>query len=120
MSKSLVNVMPPQEIMDQLGADILRLSVAATDYRAEMTVSREILNRTADAYRRIRNTARFLLANLVGFDPATIALPTEKMLDLDRWIIDATDRLQDDLVAAYEGFPFHQVYQRVHTFSVVV
>src|SRR5690625_6183478 len=68
MSKSLGNVMPPQEIMDQLGADILRLWVAATDYRAEMTVSREILNRTADAYRRIRNTARFLLANLVGFE----------------------------------------------------
>ena len=119
MSKSLGNVMPPQEIMDQLGADILRLWVAATDYRAEMTVSREILNRTADAYRRIRNTARFLLANLVGFDPATDALPAEKMLDLDRWIIDATARLQDDLVAAYEGFQFHQVYQRVHNFCVV-
>lgn len=119
MSKSLGNVVPPQEVMQSLGADILRLWVAATDYRAEMTVSTEILNRTADAYRRIRNTARFLLANLAGFDPATDALPVEELLALDQWLLDAAARLQDDIITAYEAYQFHQVYQKVHNFCVV-
>ena len=87
MSKSLGNVIAPQEVMNNLGADILRLWVAATDYRNEMTVSDEIFKRTADSYRRIRNTARFLLANMTGFDPAENALDSDDMLALDRWIV---------------------------------
>ena len=85
MSKSLGNVVAPQAVMDKLGADILRLWVASTDYSAEMAVSDQILTRTADSYRRIRNTARFLLANLNGFDPLKDLLPNEELLDLDRW-----------------------------------
>jgi isoleucyl-tRNA synthetase len=87
MSKSLGNVVAPQEVMNKLGADVLRLWVASTDYSGEMSVSDEILKRTADAYRRIRNTARFLLANLNGFDPARHGAP-EDMLPFDRWAVD--------------------------------
>ena len=88
MSKSLGNVIAPQQVVNSLGADILRLWVVATDYRGEMRVSDEILKRTADSYRRMRNTARFLLANLNGFDPAQQLLPPERMLPLDRWAVD--------------------------------
>jgi isoleucyl-tRNA synthetase len=119
MSKSLGNVIAPQQVMKTLGADILRLWVAATDYRNEMSVSDEIFKRTADSYRRIRNTARFLLANLNGFDPATDLLPAEALLALDRWIVDAAARLQKDIVAAYDAYQFHLVYQKVHNFCVV-
>ncbi len=118
MSKSLGNVIAPQQVMKTLGADILRLWVAATDYRAEMTVSDEIFKRTADAYRRIRNTARFLLSNLAGFNPATDALPPAQMVALDRWAMDRAARLQDELMAAYADYQFHQVYQKLHNFCV--
>ena len=119
MSKSLGNVVAPQKVVNSLGADILRLWVAATDYRGEMTVSDEILKRTADAYRRLRNTARFLLANLNGFDPARHAVPAEKMLELDRWAVERARRLQQQVIAAYDSYEFHQIYQRVHNFCVV-
>src|SRR5690606_34614892 len=89
MSKSMGNVVAPQEVNDSLGADILRLWVSSTDYSGEMAVSKVILQRTADAYRRIRNTTRFLLSNLNGFDLAKDLLPAEQMLDLDRWALDA-------------------------------
>jgi isoleucyl-tRNA synthetase len=88
MSKSLGNVVAPQEVNDSLGADILRLWVSSTDYSGEMAVSKVILQRSADAYRRIRNTARFLLSNLSGFDPAQHLLPESEMLALDRWAVD--------------------------------
>jgi len=119
MSKSVGNVIAPQKVMNSLGADILRLWVAATDYRNEMTVSDEIFKRTADSYRRIRNTSRFLLANLAGFDPAKDLLGFDDLLALDRWAIDAAARLQDDIVAAYEDYNFHLVYQKLHNFCVV-
>ncbi|MCU0734966.1 MAG: isoleucine--tRNA ligase, partial [Methylotetracoccus sp.] len=90
MSKSKGNVVAPQKVMQTLGADVLRLWVAATDYRGEMSVSEEILKRTADVYRRLRNTARYLLANLHGFDPIRDLLPPEQMLALDRWALDRT------------------------------
>jgi isoleucyl-tRNA synthetase len=93
--------------------------VAATDYRAEMAVSQQILNRISDAYRRIRNTARFLLANLKGFDPATDLLPAADLLSLDRWIIHRASALQDRLREAYTRFEFHRVYQDVHNFCSV-
>ncbi len=119
MSKSLGNVVPPQEVVKELGADILRLWVAATDYRAEMAVSKEILKRTADAYRRLRNTLRFLLANLHDFDPATHQVAPEKLVDLDRWILQQAARLQDEVVAAYRDYNFHIIYQKVTQFCVV-
>ncbi len=119
MSKSLGNVVAPQRVIQSLGADILRLWVAATDYRAEMGVSDEILKRTADAYRRIRNTARFLLGNLHGFDPAANAVPRQAMIALDRWAVDRALRLQEEIVQAYAEYQFHLIYQRIHNFCVV-
>ncbi len=119
MSKSLGNGIEPQEIMNELGADILRLWVAATDYSAEMALSREILKRTADSYRRIRNTARFLLANLNGFEPEQHALPLDELLALDRWIVDKAWLIQEELKKSYEQYNFVQVYQKIHNFCAL-
>lgn len=119
MSKSSGNVVAPQTIMKTLGADVLRLWVSATDYRAEMNVSDEILKRTSDVYRRLRNTARFLLSNLDGFDPALHTVPANELLALDRWVVDRAHGLQQEVVAAYESYQFHQVYQKVHNFCAV-
>ncbi|HSC75756.1 MAG TPA: isoleucine--tRNA ligase [Pseudomonadales bacterium] len=119
MSKSIGNVVSPQKVMSELGADILRLWVAATDFSGEMTVSDEILKRTADSYRRIRNTARFLLSNLSGFDPAQHAVPTENLLALDRWAIKRTAELQSEIIAAYDSYQFHLIYQKLHNFCAV-
>jgi isoleucyl-tRNA synthetase len=118
MSKSMGNVVAPQEVNDSLGADILRLWVSSTDYSGEMAVSKVILQRTADAYRRIRNTTRFLLSNLNGFDPAKDLLPAEQMLDLDRWALDAAARLQTEITEAYDEYRFWNVYHKVHNFCV--
>lgn len=119
MSKSRGNVVAPQEVVDTLGADVLRLWVAATDYSGEMSVSKGILQRVADSYRRLRNTARFLLANLNGFDPARDQLPVAEMLALDRWAVQRAARLQDAVVRAYEDYEFHKIYQQLHNFCVV-
>ncbi|WP_257286174.1 class I tRNA ligase family protein, partial [Endozoicomonas sp. SESOKO1] len=116
MSKSLGNVIAPQKVFKSLGADILRLWVSATDYTSEMTVSDDILKRTADSYRRIRNTARFLLSNLTGFNPQTDAVAWEDMLSLDKWAVDRTLRLQNEVVDAYNSYNFLSVYQKVHNF----
>ncbi|WP_110648560.1 isoleucine--tRNA ligase [Salinicola peritrichatus] len=116
MSKSLGNVVAPQQVMDKLGADILRLWVASTDYSGEMAVSDEILKRTADVYRRIRNTSRFLLANLSGFDPASHAVAFDDMLALDRWAVDRAALLQERIRQAYADYRFRDVYQQVHDF----
>ncbi|WP_305856303.1 isoleucine--tRNA ligase [Balneatrix alpica] len=116
MSKSLGNVVAPQDVMNKYGADILRLWVAATDFSGEMAVSDEILKRTADAYRRIRNTARFLLANLSGFDPAQHLVQPEDMLALDRWVVHRAAELQDEITEAYEQYQFLNIYQKVHHF----
>ena len=119
MSKSIGNVIPPQKVVNDLGADVLRLWVAATDFSTEMSVSDEILKRTADSYRRIRNTARFILSNLTGFNPATDAVPVENMLQLDRWIVARTAQLQQDIIAAYDSYQLHLIYQKLHNFCVV-
>ena len=119
MSKSRGNVVAPQEVVSTLGADILRLWVAATDFSGEMAISQGILERTADAYRRIRNTARFLLANLNGFEPVRDALPMEQLLPLDRWIVDRALSVQTRVIHAYEAYQFHLIYQRVHNFCSV-
>jgi isoleucyl-tRNA synthetase len=118
MSKSLGNVIAPQAVMKTLGADIIRLWVAATDYRGEMSVSDEILKRTADAYRRIRNTARFLLANLEGFDPAADLVPSEQMIALDRWAVGRAHKLQQEIAQAYADYNFHLIYQKLLNFCV--
>jgi len=118
MSKSVGNVVAPQEVMDKLGADILRLWVSSTDYSGEMAVSDDILKRTADSYRRIRNTSRFLLSNLNGFDPQRDLLPAEQLLSLDRWAVDAALRLQQRVEEAYANYRFLDVYQQVHHFCV--
>jgi len=119
MSKSLGNVIAPQKVTDRLGADVLRLWIAATDFSAEMRVSDEILNRTADSYRRLRNTARFFLSNIDGFDPVVDRVVYPDMLQLDRWAIDRAIALQDDIVACYDNYHFHQIYQKLHNFCVV-
>ncbi len=119
MSKSVGNVVSPQKIVNSLGADILRLWVASNDYSAEMTVSDEILNRSADTYRRIRNTARFLLSNLNGFEPAKDALKAEDMLPLDRWAVAKAQALQEEIIGAYSDYNFHLIYQRLHNFCAV-
>ncbi len=116
MSKSLGNVLRPQDVMKKLGADIIRLWVASTDYRAEMSVSDEILRRTADAYRRIRNTARFLLANLNGFDPVVNRVAPGEMVELDRWAVDRALQLQEEIREAYRDYQFHQIFQKIHNF----
>lgn len=119
MAKSLGNVIAPQEVIKTFGTDILRLWVAATDYRGEITVSAEILKRVAEAYRRLRNTARFLLANLHGFNPATDCIAPEQMLSLDRWAVDRAWQLQQQLINAYDAYLFHVVYQKIHHFCAV-
>ncbi len=118
MSKSVGNVIPPQQVMNQFGADILRLWVAATDYRNEMAVSNEHIKRMGDSYRRIRNTARFMLANLTGFNPKTDVVPTESLISLDRWIIGVAADSQTEIVADFEAYNFHAIYQKIHNFCV--
>lgn len=118
MSKSLGNTIEPEKVNNTLGADILRLWVSATDYSGEMAVSEQILQRSADAYRRIRNTARFLLSNLSGFDPARDLLAPEDMLALDRWAVDRTLLLQRELEEHYSEYRFWNVYSKVHNFCV--
>jgi isoleucyl-tRNA synthetase len=116
MSKSKGNVVAPQKVMKNLGADIIRLWVAATDYSGEMHVSDEILKRTADSYRRIRNTARYLLSNLNDFEPASNLLDIDEMLPLDRWALDRAYHVQQDILKAYDNYQFHLIYQKVHNF----
>ena len=118
-SKSLGNVVAPQKVMNSLGADVLRLWVSATDYANEMSVSDEILKRMADSYRRIRNTVRYLLGNLDGFDPGRDALAPGQMLELDRWVLGRAGALQREIREAYHRYAFHLIYQKVHNFCSV-
>lgn len=119
MSKSVGNVVAPQHVTNKLGADILRLWVASTDYRGEIAVSDEILNRAADAYRRIRNTARFLLANLNGFDPKVDAVEPANMVALDRWIVARTAQLQQEIIEAYSQYDMLVVSQKLTHFCSI-
>jgi isoleucyl-tRNA synthetase len=118
-SKSLGNVVAPQKVMSTLGADVLRLWVSATDYANEMSVSDEILKRMADSYRRMRNTVRYLLGNLHGFDPKRDAVAGADLLALDRWALARTAALQAEIVEAYRRYAFHLIYQKVHNFCSV-
>jgi isoleucyl-tRNA synthetase len=116
MSKSIGNIIPAKKAMSDLGADVIRLWVSAADYRNEIAASDEIFKRTGDAYRRIRNTARFLLANLAGFDPKQHQVPDDGLLPLDRWICSRARGLQEELLVAYEEYQFHQIFHKVHNF----
>ncbi len=116
MSKSLGNVIPPQKVVNNLGADILRLWIASTDYTGEMTVSDEILKRSADSYRRIRNTIRFMLANMQGFDANQHLVDHNDMLDLDKWIVSKTADLQVQILQGYDEYNFHHVMQLILNF----
>ncbi|TNH43160.1 isoleucine--tRNA ligase [Photorhabdus luminescens] len=119
MSKSIGNTVSPQDVINKLGADILRLWVASTDYTGEIAVSDEILKRSADAYRRIRNTARFLLANLNGFDPEQHRVKPEEMAVLDRWAVGRAQAAQADIAKCYDEYDFHTVVQRMMQFCSV-
>ncbi|MES2353090.1 MAG: isoleucine--tRNA ligase [Pseudomonadota bacterium] len=116
MSKSQGNVVAPQKVMDAFGADILRLWVGATDYSGELSISDEILKRVVESYRRIRNTLRFLLANIADFDVKSAAVPVEQWLEIDRYALALTNKLQDEIAADYARFEFHLVTQKLQTF----
>lgn len=119
MSKSLGNGIEPQDIMKTLGADILRLWIASADYSNEMSLSQEILKRNADAYRRLRNTARFLLGNLDGFDPAQHLVAPADMVALDRWIVHRAFEVQEKIKAAYTGYNMAEIVQLLLNFCSV-
>ena len=116
-SKSLGNVVSPQKVWDSLGADILRLWVASTDFRSEMVASDEILKRVSDQYRRIRNTFRFILGNLNDFDN-TEKTKFDEQIELDKWIILEVQKLESDVIKYYETYTYHNVVQRIHNFCV--
>ena len=119
MSKSLGNVVAPQAVINNLGADILRLWAASTDYSSEMSISDQILKRNSDAYRRIRNTLRFLLGNLNDFDPNEDLLPVNELLTLDQWVVDRLHEVQAKILEDYDLYAFHRVSQSLHNFCVV-
>ena len=116
-SKSLGNVVSPQKVWDSLGADILRLWVASADFRSEMVASDEILKRVSDQYRRIRNTFRFILGNLNDFDESK-KIVFEDQIELDKWIVLETSKLQEDVLRLYESYSYHNVVQKIHNFCV--
>jgi isoleucyl-tRNA synthetase len=119
MSKSVGNVIAPEEIIQQYGAEVLRLWVAAEDYRDDIRISPDILKRLSEAYRRIRNTCRFLLGNLAGFDPQKNAVPYESLEELDRFALHQLQDLIRELRKSYDRFEFHRIYHALHNYCVV-
>lgn len=119
MSKSLGNTILPSEVVNQYGADILRLWVASLDYRVDVRLSQDILKQLSESYRKIRNTARFILGNLHGFDPNTHLVDTDALEELDRWALMRLDELTTQARRAYEAFEFHDALHRMHNFCVV-
>ena len=119
MSKSMGNIIAPEEIIRKYGAEIIRLWVAATDYRDDIRLSQETLQRLSDAYRRIRNTARYLLSNLDGFNPETDMVADEELLELDRWALSRLSHLVQKVAGAYDKYEFHVIYHAVHNFCGV-
>jgi isoleucyl-tRNA synthetase len=116
MSKSVGNVVAPQEISNKMGAEIIRLWVAATDYSGDLGIDDRILARVVDAYRRIRNTLRFLLANISDFNPATDAVPDAELLEIDRYALARAAQLQTDILAHYEKYEFHPVVAKLQVY----
>ncbi len=116
MSKSVGNVVFPQEVSNTLGAEILRLWTAATDYSGELSISKQILDRVVESYRRIRNTLKFLLGNLADFDPHKHLLEIDQTLEIDRYAIVMTAAMQKEVLAAYERYEFHTAVSRLQIF----
>jgi isoleucyl-tRNA synthetase len=116
MSKSVGNVIAPQQVADKLGAEIIRLWVASTDYSGEMTISDEILKRVVESYRRMRNTLRFLLANLADFDPTQHSMPSTEWLEIDRYAVALAKQLQEEVQAHYQAYEFQPAVARMLTF----
>jgi len=116
MSKSKGNVVAPQQVSDTLGAEILRLWAASTDYSGELTISKEILDRVVEVYRRLRNTLKFLLANTADFDAQTQMLPVAEWLEIDRYALGQMQELQTTCLAAYERYEFHKIVQSLQNF----
>jgi len=119
MHKSLGNAVSPDEVIPKLGAEILRLWCVSSDYMEDIRCSDEILQRVSDGYRKVRNTARFALGNLSGFDPARDTVDDHEMLEIDRWALGELDSAIVDVREAYEAYDFHGVYQRLHQFCTV-
>ncbi len=119
MSKSLGNGIDPQEIVEQYGADVLRLWVASSDYHADIRISKDILKQLSEAYRKIRNTARYILGNLNDFNPDTDMVDVEDLYPIDKWAIAKLNELNDKVRAGYDAYEFHQVYHSIHNFCVV-
>ena len=119
MSKSLGNGIDPSDVVNEYGADILRLWVASSDYHADIRISKEILKQLSEAYRKIRNTARYILGNLNDFEPDTDSVSFDKLLPIDKWALMKLDELNDKVREGYESFEFHQVFHAVHNFCVV-
>ncbi|MBN2409663.1 MAG: class I tRNA ligase family protein, partial [Candidatus Aminicenantes bacterium] len=119
MSKTLGNVIHPNDVIKKYGAEVLRLWVAAEDYRDDIRISGEILQRLSEAYRRYRNTCRFLLGNLTGFDPASDRVADADLEEIDRWALHRLQQLIADVLKAYESFEFHRIHYRIHNFCVV-
>ncbi len=119
MSKSLGNGISPQEVIEQYGADVLRLWVASSDYQSDINISREILKQMSESYRKIRNTARYILGNISDFNPDTDMVNTEDLLEIDKWAVKTLNALIEKVTNAYDKFEFHQVYHSIHNFCVV-
>lgn len=119
MSKSLGNGIVPADIVNEYGADILRLWVASSDYHADIRISKDILKQLSEAYRKIRNTARYILGNLYDFNPDTDMVSLDKLLPLDKWALYKLDEMNKKVREGYDAFEFHQVYHSIHNFCVV-
>ena len=118
MSKSTGNVIPPEKLIKQFGADILRLWVSSEDYRNDLRIGMDMIRQIADSYRRIRNTFKFIIGNLSDFTPAD-AVPYEELSDIDKWILNNAYVLSERVIGHYENFEFHQVYRRILNFCAV-
>ena len=119
MSKSLGNVVPPEDIINKFGADVLRLWIASIDYTNDIVMSYDVMKNTVDIYRKIRNTSRFLLGNLNGFDPEQHIVEIDEMLVFDRWIVCQTRKLQEQLIEDYDAYRFHKIFQKIHHFCSI-
>jgi isoleucyl-tRNA synthetase len=119
MSKSRGNVISPEEIINKYGAEILRLWVASEDYRGDIRLSQEILDRLTEAYRRLRNTFRYLLGNMYDFNPLTDTIPYKELLELDRWALHRLQELTETVIKSYKRFEYHSIYQAVYNFCVL-
>ena len=119
MHKSLGNGIDPQEVIDQYGADVLRLWVASSDYHADIRISPDILKQLSEAYRKIRNTARYILGNLNGFNPDENMVSLDELMPIDKWALAKLNTLIDKVKEAYDKYEFHIVYHAIHNFCVV-